>query len=238
MLGSCLGVERGQRTWRRPSLDAEPWAATRAGSTGVITRLGLHADVTVESTYAFDSNFGRFEIEDDTRLDPRYSLALGLEHFVLDDVALQAGIAWRVFQPETIGNDIIVFDEVRELEGWVAARWLPPVYAPLRPYVQVGLGILPDVGFEATFDLDGAGTAVEPQRFELDGSIGLSLVASSGLQFQLTDAWFFVLGVLYEENLVPSKDRVTLDVLGTPFVLDTELAPRGWVVFAGLNWYW
>ena len=222
-----------------PPLQEEPWSVTKAGSTGVLARLGLDADVEVESTYSFDSNFGPFEIEDDTDLDPRFEAGLGVEYFLFDDVSLVVGSAWRVFQPESIGDDVIEFDKIREFEGFAGVKWVLPWRLPpsdrVRPFLQVGVGYLPDIDFDATVDL--GVPQIPPEDFEFDGSTAWSAGAQAGLMFQISDHWVGQLGFLYEWNLQSADDDVQLDFLDSTLDLDIELEPRGWLLLGGLTYF-
>lgn len=243
LLASCASSSRAVE---------DDWSLTRAGSFGVGGALGVASGYEVDSVVAVrDANFGDpSSVHGD--LDGKFGAALSAEYFVVDDLAVFAGAETRLFEPD-LGQDLIQFGDIDQLEIFLGTRWFLPVRwlesRRLRPYLHLKLAYIPAVDFDMTTTLpfpDPLNDAV--LRSPYRGSSYWSLGAGAGLAYRLSGHWYARLAFFYEWSLnessasgVPSSLQGTtgnafVDDIMNALEYDISLDPQGWIGFAGISY--
>ncbi len=239
------------KSWTEPPT-TEPWRITRAGNFGVGLASALASDYEVDSVVAVrDANFGE-PAGINGKLLGTFGAALSAEYFIIDDLALFAGGEARVFEPD-LGQDLISFGEIEQLEWFVGTRWFMPTRwletQRLRPYLHMKLAYIPQVNFDMTTTLPfpeplNDAVLLSPYR----GSSYWTLGAGGGLAYQLSENVYARLAVFYEWALNESKASAVPSTLmgstGNAFVdnvmnsleYDISLEPRGWIAFFAISY--
>jgi len=219
-------------------LKREPWALSRAGSTGAIARLGLWTDYEVDSTISSANTNPPFEARLNKALMGRFGLALGVEHFLWDDVSVLAGGDLRVFDPQDIGNDAVRFERISEIEWFLALRTILPwrwlKEGRLRSFAEVKLAWLPNLAFDSQMFPNTPDITV---GFDFEGSPIWTAGVSTGLLYQLSDHWVAQLSAVWEVPLGSSQDETEISLFGGTADFLTEIEPGGLIVLTGLSYY-
>jgi hypothetical protein len=185
--------------------------------------------------------------QDDTDLDPIAGGALKYNYFLTENFALGAVFEFRSFDPNSVqplASEIFP-DEYSSIHYLLSTR----VYSdPLKraPRVKLFGGL--DLGYVDGIELD-ATVVYSPsfqERITLEGDEFFTLGAVGGMSLWIGD-WIgcdasFELGGFYEWALDPTEDTITLNIPsgggGTNAnLVDGEVTPGGWIVFAGLTVY-
>jgi hypothetical protein len=250
-LASCRGGGPA-----RPQVE-EPWQSTRAGNFGVAANLGVASGYQVDSTIQVqDPNFPVDETVLHGDLEGVFGGALGVEYYVVDDVALFAGAELRVFDPD-LQDDVFSFGRIDQLEYYLGARYLLPMRwlenERLRPYLATKAAFIPSVDFDMTtrFELPDPLNDIQllsPYR----GSSYFTVAAGGGLAYEFQRNLIGRLGFYYEWALGDSSDVVPterttstgdptlddfLDGVFEDLQLDVSLEPQGWIAFVGFTYY-
>lgn len=235
----------------------EPWRTSAAGRIALTSDLGVGNKHAVSSTLEVqDPNFPVETVSLAGELDGVFAGGLGVEYFVFDDVSLNLGAEYRVFDPD-VSVDEFSFGTMEQFEYFLTLRYLLPVRwldsERLRPFVMTKLAYIPSVDFDLTtaFDLpDPLNDLVLTSPYS--GGAYWSLALGAGLAYQFADSFVGRLGVVYEWAITQSMESIPTDrtnSTGNPTIdefldgvfqdleFEVTLEPRGLVAYVGLLWY-
>ncbi|MFT4539351.1 MAG: hypothetical protein ACI841_000961 [Planctomycetota bacterium] len=220
------------------------------GTIALLVKLGLHSGygASIENEFV-----GAMQdpVELEVDLEGNFGGALGLEVYASRSVSFQIGADYRHLSPanpraagEAV-DDFFAFDDVTYIEYFFATRFLLPPFESildrrLRPYLRIKTAFVPEVDSPAVINFNfpsipGQEPIPNPE-FNFKGSEYWTVGGELGLAYFMGDNAMLHLGILFEQPLEDSQDRVEIQIASFTSKLDVSMRPEGFMVVGGVSW--